>query len=102
MSAAKKAVWCTSVLYKGTTTLLFSTPHTSITTELISIKFTHFMSPIYATLQTKFEKNRPSSLRDVFMKIAPFSSHFSSSQHFTKVTLSQPKTPFSFITFFQI
>ena len=31
MSAAKKVVWCTSVLFTGTANLLFSAPHISIT-----------------------------------------------------------------------
>ena len=54
------------------------------------------MPSIYITLHTKFERNQPSSSQDnyVFLKIVPFSSPFSASSHcFTKVTLSQPKTP---------
>ena len=105
VSAAKKAVWHTSVLFTGTANSLFSTLHISITTGLISIKFTYFMPSIYATLHTKFKRNWPSSTQDIFLKIAPFSSPFSSysSLHrFTKVTLSQPKTPFLGIDFFQI
>ena len=39
VSAANKAVWCTSVLFTGTVNLPFSTPHISITTGQISIKF---------------------------------------------------------------
>ena len=35
-----------------------------ITTEPISIKFTHFMPSIYMTLHTKFEENWLSSLCD--------------------------------------
>ena len=99
VSAAKKAVWHTSVLFTGTTNLPFSTPLISLATGPIS-----FMPSIYATLHIKFEENQPSSSRDsyVFLKIVPLSSHFSSSYHFTKVTLSQPKTPFSWIDFFQI
>ena len=44
-------------------------------------------------------------MRYVFMKIASFSSCFLSSfssHHFTKVILSQPKTPFLWMDFFQI
>ena len=99
---AKKAVWCTSVLFTGTTNSPFLMPCISITTRLISIKFTYFMPSVYAILHTKFEENWPSSSQDVFLKIVPFSSHFSSLHCFTKVTLSQPKTPFSWIDFFQI
>ena len=45
--AAKKNVQCTSVLFTGTTKSPFSTPHISITTNLISIKFTYYMPSIY-------------------------------------------------------
>ena len=37
VSAAKKDVWHTSVLFTGTAKSPFSTPHISITTGLISI-----------------------------------------------------------------
>ena len=56
--AAKEDVWHTSVLFTGTAKSPFSTPHISITTGPISIKFTHFMPCIYMTLHTKFEENR--------------------------------------------
>ena len=72
VSAAKKDVWHTSVLFTGIAKSLFSTPHVSITSGpisikftyngLISIKFTYFMSSIYITLHTKFEENRINSL----------------------------------------
>ena len=65
MSVAKKDVQHASVLFTGTTKSLFSTPHFSITTELISIKFTYFMPSIYMTLHMKFEENQLSSLRDI-------------------------------------
>ena len=65
VSAAKKAVWHTSVLYTRTANSLFSAPCISIPTEPISIKFTYFMSSIYATQHTKFERNRCSSSRDM-------------------------------------
>ena len=42
---------------------------------------------LFIVLCTKFEGNWPSSSRDVLLKIDPFSSHFSSSHRFTKVTL---------------
>ena len=71
-SAAKNAVWHISVLFTGTPNSPFSTPCISIATWPISIKFTYFMPSIYATLHTKFEKNRLSSSRDVFLKISPF------------------------------
>ena len=53
VSAVKKAMWRKSVLFTGTANLPFSTPHISITTGPISIKFIYLMSSIYATLQTK-------------------------------------------------
>ena len=57
----------------------------------------------YVTLHTKFEWNRPSSLQDVCSwKLPHFLHLFSSSHCFTKVTLSQPKTPFPWIDFFKI
>ena len=52
VSAAKEDVWHTSVLFTGTAKSPFSTPHISITTGLISIKFTHCMPCIYTTLYT--------------------------------------------------
>ena len=75
VSAAKKAVWCTSVLFTGTANSPFSAPHISITTKPISIKFTYFMSSIYATLHTKFERNRPSSSRDMCSWKLPYFLH---------------------------
>ena len=71
VSVAKKAVWYTSMLFTETTNSPFSTPHKSITTGPISIKFTYFMPSIYATLHTKFERNRPSSLRDMCSQKLP-------------------------------
>ena len=65
VSAAKKAVWRTNVLLTGTANLLFSVPRISITTGQISIKFTYFMSYIYTTLHTKFERNWFSSTREI-------------------------------------
>ena len=60
VSAAKKAVWRTRVLFStGTPNLL--TPRIPISTELISIKFAYFIPSIYATLHTKCERNQPSS-----------------------------------------
>ena len=102
--AAKKAMWCTSVLFTGTANSPFATPHISITIGPISIKLKYFIPSVYATLHTKCEGNQPNSLRDMCsLKIDPFSSQFSSSLHcLTKITLRQPKTPFLWINFFQI
>ena len=89
VSVAKKAMWHTSVLFTGTANSLFSTPLISITTGLISIKF------IFYALHIR------DPTRYVFLRIAPFSSHFSL-HCFTKITLNQQKTPFLWINFFQI
>ena len=62
VSVAKEDVWHTGVLFTGTAKSPFSTPHYSITTKPISIKFTYFMPSIYTTLHTKFEENRRSGL----------------------------------------
>ena len=56
-SAAKKAVWRTSVLFTATANLPFSTPHIAIITGPISIKFIYFMPSIYVTLHPKFKRN---------------------------------------------
>ena len=50
VSAAKKAMWRTSVLFTVTPNSPFSTPRISIATGMIYIKFTNFMSSIYTTL----------------------------------------------------
>ena len=47
VSAAKKAMWCTSVLLTGTANLPFSTPRISMTIGPISIKYT-YLSPLYS------------------------------------------------------
>ena len=65
VSAAKKDMRHTSVLFTGTAKSPFSTPHISITTGPISIKFIYFMPSIYTTLHTKFEENWLSSLQDI-------------------------------------
>ena len=57
VSVAKKNVLHTSVLYTGIVKSPFSTPHISITTKPISIKFKHYMPTIYTPLHTKFEEN---------------------------------------------
>ena len=57
MSAAKKVMQHTSVIFTGTTKLLFLIHRISITTGPISIKFTYFMFSIYAMSHTKFEEN---------------------------------------------
>ena len=61
VSAAKKAMWCTSVLFTGTANCHFQ-PLISLTIGPISIKYTYFVPSIYITLHTKFEENWPSSL----------------------------------------
>ena len=55
VSAAKKDVRHTSVLFTGTAKSPFSTPHISIHTRPISIKFTYVIPYIYTTLHIKFE-----------------------------------------------
>ena len=75
VSAAKKAVWRTSVLFTGTANSPFSAPCISITTGPISIKFTYFMPSIYATLHTKLERNRPSSSQDMCSRKMPYFLH---------------------------
>ena len=57
VSLAKEDVQHTSVLFTGTAKSLFSTPHISITTGSICIKFTYFMPCIYTTLHTNFKEN---------------------------------------------
>ena len=80
VSEAKKAVWCTSVLFTGTANSPFSTPCIYISTGPICIKFTYF---ILAYTWFYIPGNWPSSLWDMcILKIAPFSSHFSSLHHF--------------------
>ena len=88
-------MWHTSVLFTGTTKSAFSTPHISITAGPISTKFTYFMLSINMCLHTKLEENWFSSFRDTYMllKIAQFSSHFSSSHRFNTIPLSQKKQP---------
>ena len=51
VSAAKKDVQHTSVLFTGTAKSLFSTPHIFVIIYIgpISIKFTYFMPSIYTT-----------------------------------------------------
>ena len=51
------------MLFTGTANSLFSTTRISITTTLISMKFTYFIPFIHATLYTKFEVNQHSNLR---------------------------------------
>ena len=61
VSAAKKDAQHTSVLFTGTAKTPYSTPHISITSGPIPIKFMYLMPSIYTTWHTKFEKNQPSS-----------------------------------------
>ena len=87
VSAAKKAVWHTSVLYTGTANSPFSTPLISITTGPISIKFTYFMPSIYMTLHIKFEGNRCSSSWDMCSWKFPNAPFYKSDFEPTKHTL---------------
>ena len=104
--SGQEAVWHTSVLFTGTANSLYSIPHISLTTGLISIKFTYFIPSTYATYIPTLEGISQVVYEICVHKYCPFSSHyssFSSSLHrFTKVTLSQRMTPFSWIDFFQI
>ena len=94
VSVAKKDVRHTSVLFTGTTKSPFSTSHISITTGLISIKFTYCMPSIYITFQTKFEENWISILRDICFWKLPIFFTFSSSLHqFKTITLNQENQP---------
>ena len=99
VSVAKKAVWHTSVLITGIANLPFSTPRISITTTLISMKFTYFMHTIHATLHTKFEGNWPSSSGCENCSIFTFFFFFAP---FYKSNFEPTKTPFSWIYFFQL
>ena len=102
VSAAKKVMWHTSVLFTGTASSPFSTPHISITTGPISV-ISRILCPPYARPYIPSLKEIDVVVYEICVhEIAPFSSHFSSSHQFTKVILSQPKTPFSWINFFQI
>ena len=67
VSAAKKVVWHTSVLFTGTANSLFLTPHISTTTVPISIKFTYLMFSIYKSLDTKFKRNQPSIAHEIYV-----------------------------------
>ena len=103
VSAAKKDMRHTSVLFTGTAKSLFSTPHISITTGPISIIFTYFMPSIYTWLYIpNFEENRISSLRDkCFWKL----QHFFTIFFFTPIynnNFELRKTTFSWMDFFQI
>ena len=53
VSAAKKDVRHTRVLFTGISKSPFSTPHISITTRPISIKFMYYMPSIYTIWHTK-------------------------------------------------
>ena len=55
----------TSVIFTGTANSPFSTPHISITTGPISIKFTYSLPTINTTLHTIFKSNQLSSLGDI-------------------------------------
>ena len=70
VSEAKKAVWCTNVLFTGTANSPFSTPCIYISTGPISIKFTYF---ILAYTWFYIPGNWPNSLQDMcFWKLPQF------------------------------
>ena len=97
VSVAKKAVWCTSVLFTGTANSPFSPMGWFLSNS-------HILCPPYTrSYIPNLKEIGPVVCKICILKIAPFSSPFSSSLHrFTKVTLNQPKTPFPWIDFFQI
>ena len=102
VSVAKKAMWYTSVLFLQEP-LTILTLHISITTGLISIHFTYlwplYMQPYIPNLK----EIAPVVHKICVPKNCPIFSPFPSySHHFTKVTLRQPNTLFSWINFFQI
>ena len=98
VSAAKKDVRHTSVLFIATAKSSFSTPHISITTVPISVQIHIFYALHVHNLayQIWSKSAKYVVLRYAFLKIAQFSSCFSSSSHQSKtITLSQEKQPFS-------
>ena len=104
VSAAKKAVWHTSMLFTGTANSPFSTPHISTTTVLISIK-SHILYPPYTRPYIPNVKQISPVVHEIYVPENCPIFHlflFSYSHCFTKVTLSQPKTPFPWIDFFEI
>ena len=84
--------WVT--VFIGTGNLPVLTPHTSITTWLISIKLTYFMPSIYATLHTKVEENQPSSSRDMCSWNLPHFLHIFFFTPFYKSNFEQTKDTF--------
>ena len=62
VSAAKKTVWRTSVLFTRTPVSTFSAYCSLKTIGAISTKFIYVLPPIYTTSQTKFERNSPRNL----------------------------------------
>ena len=92
VSAAKKAVWHTSVLFTGTNNLPFSTSHISIITGPISIKFTY--PPYMQHYIPNLKEISQVVCKTCVPEDALFSSHFSFSHCSTKINLSQTKTSF--------
>ena len=85
VSAAKKTKEDerhTSVLFTGTIKLPNSAFHISKTTKPISTKFIYFLPYIYTCHISKLLQH---FLRYLFLKIAWFSSHFSSSHKITNI-----------------
>ena len=101
VSVAKKAMWRMSVLFTGTADSLFSIPQISLGRFL---SYSYILCPLYMQPYMPNLKNISPVVYEICVhENCPFSSHFSScSHHFTKVTLSQPKTTFSWIDLFQI
>ena len=86
VSAVKKAVRHTSVLFTGTTNLPFSTSHISVTTGKISIKFTNFM-PLYTQPYIPYWKEIGPVIYEICIHeyCSIIFTFFSSSHCFTKV-----------------
>ena len=59
VSAAKKAAWSTSVLFRWTPVSTFSAYCNLKTIGPVSTKFIYVVPPIYTTSQTKFKRNTP-------------------------------------------
>ena len=103
VSAAKKDVRHTSVLFTGTAKYPFSTPHISITTGPIFITFTYFIPSIYTTLHTKFS-DKYSSLWDMHFWKLPNFLHifFFFTTIYNNSNFEPRETTFSKMDFFQI
>ena len=103
VSVAKKTMWHTSLLFTGTANSQFSTSRISITTGLISIN-SHILCTSYTwPYIPNLKEISPVVCEICVPENCPIFFIFSSSLHrFTKVILSQARTLFSRIHFFQI